>query len=261
MSAFSFKRLCVTLLATAAILYLIACALLYFNQRSFIYRPVTSPQNLSSAFTTIESEGEKLRILTRKTNTTKALIYFGGNADDVSTYLPSFSEAFPDHNLFLVNYRGYGGSTGEPSEAALFADALAVYDNVSANYPKVSVIGRSLGSGVAVYLASVRQIESLILVTPYDSIENVGKKHLPIFPIGLLLKDKYDSASRVKDVSANTLIILSETDKTIPRGNSESLISQFPTEQFRLETLPETSHNSVVFSKEYLPLVRSFLND
>lgn len=259
MSKFSFKRLGITLFTTVAILYFAACVLLYLNQRSFIYHPVSSSRQSNLASLTVESDGEKLKILTRKANSTKALIYFGGNADDVSTYLTSFTEAFPEHNLFLANYRGYGGSSGEPSEAALFADAVAVYDKVRGDYSEISVIGRSLGSGVAVYLASVRDVDRLVLVTPYDSIKNVGKKHLPIFPIGLLLKDKFDSASRVKDVSARTLIILAETDRTIPRGNSEALISQFPKEQVRVETLPETTHNSVVMSKEYLPLVHSFL--
>lgn len=261
MSKFSFKRLGITLFATVAILYLAVCVILYLNQRSFIYHPVSSSRQMNLISLTVESDGEKLKILTRKANSTRALIYFGGNADDVSTYLGTFTEAFPDHNLFLVNYRGYGGSTGEPSEAALFADAVAVYDTIRTSYPEISVIGRSLGSGVAVYLASARNVEKLVLVTPYDSIENVGKKHLPVFPIGLLLKDKFDSASRVKDVSARTLIILAETDRTIPRENSESLISQFPKEQIRVETLPETSHNSVVMSKEYLPLVHSFLSE
>jgi len=161
--------------------------------------------------------------------------------------------------LFLVNYRGYGGSTGTPSEDGLFADAVAVYDYVRARYPRVSVVGRSLGTGVAIYLSSVRNVEKLVLITPYDSIENVAKKHFPIFPISFLLKDKFNSASRVKDVKAKTLVLIAEDDKTIPRENSEALVQRFSPDQIVVKTLPGTTHSSITFGNEYALLISQFL--
>lgn len=253
------KRIAIIILTLLAGGYLVFCGLLFFYQRSFIYHPVKSSVIADSTLISITSEGETIRVLTRETAGPTALIYFGGNGDDVSAYLGSFADSISEPNLFLVNYRGYGGSTGSASEAALFADALAVYDHVRTKYSNISVVGRSLGSGVAVYLASVRKVEKLVLITPYDSIENVAKKHFPIFPIGLLLTDKYDSASRIKDVTAQTLIILAETDKTIPLENSQLLIAQFTEKQATVYTLSGTTHGSVVFSKEYLPLIRNFL--
>lgn len=252
------KRIAIIILTLTASGYLVFCGLLFFYQRSFIYHPVKNSVIADSAFISITSEGETIRVLTRATDSPKALIFFGGNADDVSAYLGSFADSISEPNLFLVNYRGYGGSTGTPSEATLFADAVAIYDHVSANYQNISVVGRSLGSGVAVYLASVRNVKNLVLVTPYDSIENVAKQQFPIFPVGLLLQDKYDAASRVKDVSAKTLIILAESDTTIPLENSRSLIAHFPEKQVVVHTLPGTTHNSVVYAKEYLPLIRQF---
>lgn len=253
------KGIAIIIVTLFAGVYLVFCGLLFFYQRSFIYHPVKSSIIANSSFISINSEGETIRILTRETASPKALIYFGGNADDVSAYLGSFADSISEPNLFLVNYRGYGGSTGTPSEAALFADALAVYDHVKSKYSNISVVGRSLGSGVAVYLASARNVEKLVLITPYDSIENVAKTHFPIFPIGLLLKDKYDSASRIRDVTAETLIILAESDLTIPKENSESLISRFPERQVVVHTLSGTTHGSVGFSKEYLPIIQNFL--
>ena len=254
------KRIFVIIISLLSIGYLALCALLFVYQRSLIYHPVKDSLFSDSTFVLIDSESEKIRVLTRKTNSPKALIYFGGNADDVSVNLGSFAESISEPNLFLVNYRGYGGSTGSPSESALYADALAVFDHVRSQYSSVSVVGRSLGSGVAVYLASVRDVERLVLITPYDSIENVAKQHFPIFPIGLLLKDRFDSASRVKDISAKTLIILAESDQTIPAKNSQSLIAQFPEQQLIVRTLPRTTHNSVVYSNEYIPLMQDFLS-
>lgn len=207
----------------------------------------------------IESEGETLRVLTRPGDSTEALIVFGGNADDVSNYLGSFAAAVPKQNLYLVNYRGYSGSTGTPSEAALFADAVVVYDHIHAKFPKVSVVGRSLGSGVAIYLASVRKVDKLILITPYDSIENVAKIHFPFFPIGCLLKDKFDSVSRVKEVSAKTLILIAEHDRIIPRENTNVLVRRFSSEQVVVKTLAGTTHDSITSEPEYLKLVTEFL--
>lgn len=136
---------------------------------------------------------------------------------------------------------------------------VAVYDHVHAKFPNVTVIGRSLGSGVAVYLASVRKVDKLILITPYDSIENVAKKHFPIFPIGLLLKDKFDSASRVKDLTAKTLILIAENDKTIPRENTDLLVQQFPSDKVVVKTLAGTNHDSITSGAEYLKLISDFL--
>lgn len=254
------KRTFVTLAIMMPILYLSACALLFVAQRSFIYFPTSASRHENAPTVLIESEGETLRILTRPADSTEALIVFGGNGDDVFNYLGSFAAAVPKHNLFLVNYRGYGGSTGTPSETALFTDAVSVYDHVRAKFPNVSVVGRSLGSGVAVYLSSVRQVDKLILITPYDSIENVAKKHFPIFPISLLLKDKFDSASRVKEVTAKTLILIAENDRTIPRENTDALVQRFPLEQVVVKTLAETTHASITSGTEYLKSVSEFLN-
>ena len=254
----SVKRVFVISVIVLSILYISTCAVLFLTQRSLLYFP-TSASIDAAPTVLIESDGETLRVLTRPADSPNAVIFFGGNADDVSNYLGSFAASVPEQNLFLVNYRGYSGSTGTPSEAALFTDAVAVYDHVHAKFPHVTVIGRSLGSGVAVYLASVRKVDKLILITPYDSIENVAKKHFPIFPIGLLLKDKFDSASRVKDLTAKTLILIAENDKTIPRENADLLVQQFPSDKVVVKTLAGTNHDSITSGAEYLKLISDFL--
>lgn len=260
MRSISKIRVVVILVVTILSLYLAACAFLFLTQRSLLYFPTSLAKADDTPAILIESEGETLRVLTRSANSADAIILFGGNADDVSGYLGSFAAAVPKQNLFLVNYRGYSGSSGTPSEAALFSDAVAVYDHVRAKFPNVSVVGRSLGSGVAVYLASVRKVDKLILITPYDSIENVAKKTFPIFPIGLLLKDKFDSASRVKEVRAKTLVLIAENDRTIPRGNTDALVQRFPPEQVIVKTLAGTSHDSIASGIECLKLIAEFLD-
>lgn len=256
MRSISIKRIALMLAVAIPIVYLSACLLLFIKQRSFLYFPTANSGR--DAAILIESEGETLRVLTRPAESTDAIILFGGNADDVSGYLGSFAESVPNQNLFLVNYRGYGGSTGAPSEAALFADAVAVYDHVRTKFSNISVVGRSLGSGVAVHLASVREVKKLVLITPYDSIESVAKGHFPIFPIGLLLQDKFDSASKVENVSAETLVLIAENDHTIPRRNSEALVKRFPLNQITAKTVRETTHSSIVYADEFHRLIRQF---
>jgi pimeloyl-ACP methyl ester carboxylesterase len=255
----SIKRILIMLAVALSILYVSACILLFAKQRSFLYFPTALSEPRGATVVFVESEGERLRILNRPADSTNAIILFGGNAEDVTDYLDSFAAAVPKENLFLVNYRGYGGSTGTPSEAGLLVDAVAVYDHVHASFPNVSVVGRSLGTGVAIYLASVRRVDKLILITPYDSIGNVAKKHFPIFPVDLLLEDKFDSSSRVKDVTAKTLVLIAENDRTIPRENTDALVRLFPAGQIVVKTLPGTTHTSITLGNEYAELISQFL--
>ena len=253
------RRLTVIVLSTLSLCYLAACAILYFAQGSLLYHPTNEAAVPESAKISLEIDGETLRILVRPADGPKALIYFGGNADDVSFNLYGFADSIPQTNLYLVNYRGYGGSTGSPSEQALYSDALAVYDFARTRHASISVLGRSLGSGVATYLAANREIEKLVLVTPFDSIVSVAKHQFPIFPVSLLLIDKFDSASRVKEVRASTLVLIAQNDSVIPRRNSESLIAHFPSNQIVVREIPGTSHDSIGVSSEARNAIASFL--
>ena len=112
------------------------------------------------------------------------LLYFGGNAQEVSGWMRMRHQA-PDWAWAALNYRGYGASTGKPSQQALVADAVAEFDALSAD-PRIDprrivVVGRSLGSGVAVQLAAQRPLKALVLATPFDSLTSVASERYPIF--------------------------------------------------------------------------------
>lgn len=248
-----------TILVLVAAGYLVVCGLLFFYQRSFLYFPTPEVKMPGSMSFSLTNEGETIKIWTRTVESSDAVIYFGGNAEDVSNSFLRFSALLPNQNLYFVNYRGYGGSTGTPSEAVFFSDALAIYDSIHAKHQNVSVIGRSLGSGVAVYLVAKRKVDKLILVTPYDSIENVAKKSFPIFPVSLILQDKFDSASRAPSIEAKTLLIVAEIDEVIPRANSDALAARFPEDRVVERVIQGTNHNSIGMSQEYLDLVVGFL--
>jgi len=170
-----------------------------------------------------------------------ALLYFGGNAEDVSYSLPSLSTAFPDHAVYLLHYRGYGGSSGKPSEAALFADALALFDRVSTDHQNIAVVGRSLGSGVAVHLASLRPVARLVLVTPYDSLQELAARQFPYLPVRWLLLDKFESWRYAEHITVPTLVIAAEHDEVIPRMSTEALYKRFRTGVASFKTVIGTS--------------------
>lgn len=248
-----------SLVAIISLAYVGLCALLFASQRSMMYFPTAETAHSGAVRMSVDSSGESLKLWHIPGGGTRAIIYFGGNAEDVGGNITGFSAVFSDYSIYLVNYRGYGGSSGRPTESALFTDALAVFDEISPRHSEISVIGRSLGSGVAVFLASVRDVERLVLVSPFDSAVNVAKKFYPVFPVSLLLRDKYDSISRVDDVEARTLILIAEHDEVIPRERSTALADAFPAEQVSVKVIDGVTHNTLDYSPEYLRALGEYL--
>ncbi len=243
------------LLTIIVLAYLGICAALFIFQRSLIYFPQPRTWGSGATILTLPITDESILVSTLPREGPKALIYFGGNAEDVSLNRPGLTEAFPEHAIYLMHYRGYGGSTGKPSEEAILADALVLLDEARTRHDSITIIGCSLGSGVAVYVASLRPADRLVLVTPYDSLADIAAAHFPFFPVRLLLKDKYESWRHARAVSAPTLIITAEHDTLIPRASSEKLLSRFESGVAELAVIRGSDHNSVSMSPEYLRLL------
>lgn len=246
----------ITFIIVLGSVYLGVCVLLFLLQRSLIYFPQPRTTDSGATTLTLPVEGAEVLVTVRANDGPGALLYFGGNADDVSSSLPDLIAAFPDHALYLLHYRGYGGSSGTPTEAALFSDAIALFDRVRVEHEHVVAVGRSLGSGVAVHLASARPVARLVLVTPYGSLQDIAARQFPVFPVRWLLRDKYESWKHAQNVSAPTLLIAAEHDEIIPRASTESLYRSFRPGVASLEIVPATSHNTISGSPEYWTLMR-----
>jgi len=184
------------------------------------------------------------------------LIYFGGNADDATQFLLHVKE-LQGYDVLAFNYRGYGGSTGTPSEQALFEDALKIYDTY-AKGRKVVLIGRSLGSGVATYLASQRVVDGLVLVTPYDSILSIAKLKYPFFPIELLLQNKFESVNYIPLVKAKIAVIEVEHDTIIPHYHLEKLLEAMPSRPLHV-ILTNTTHGNVLDNPTFTRTLQKIL--
>ena len=249
-------RAMVTLIAVVALVYLGLCGALFLFQRSLIYFPQPRSPVGNATTLALAVAGARVLVTARERTGPDALLYFGGNAEDVSFNLPELSTAFPDYAIYLLHYRGYGGSSGKPSEAALFADASSLFDKVRSDHGNIVVVGRSLGSGVAVHLASVRPVARLVLVTPYDSLQNLAAQQFPYFPVRWLLLDKFDSGRYARQVTAPTLVVAAEHDEVIPRARSEALYRSFRPGVASFKVVPGTGHNTISESPEYMPLLK-----
>ncbi len=248
-------------MAILVTVYVGVCVGMFVFQRSLIYHP--QPREVIAAQSTmpLPVQGADLVVTVRAHAGPKAILYFGGNGEDVSSNLESFSKAFPDHALFLLHYRGYGGSTGSPSEKANNSDAAALFDVVYGQHSEVSVIGRSLGTGIAVRLASEKPVSRLVLVTPYNSLEEIAAGQYPYLPVRWLLLDRYESWKYAPGISVPTTILVAEDDEVIPRSSTEKLFTRFRGGVASMLIIEGVGHNDIGTRDEYLKTIQAALLD
>lgn len=241
-------------------IYLSATGLLYLFQRDFLYFPTEQYEHPYERMS-VSSQDEAIDVIVLNKGNSKALVYFGGNGEAVVNNANEFAATFAETSVYLVNYRGYGASTGTPTEAGIYADALAIYDHIKINHSHVAVMGRSLGSGVATYLAANRSVDRIALITPYDSVLNVAKTQFPIFPVKRLLKDHYNSLSRAASIKSMVLVIAAEHDQIIPMHHTQRLINGFGDGQVSLTIIKKSTHNNLSNSPEYYQTLAGFLTE
>jgi uncharacterized protein len=239
--------------------YLGVCGLLYAEQGRLLYPGAADSNPAGFESLHVQSGSADLKVWVLHASAEPALLYFGGNGEDLGADLHEFDQAFPDRAVYFMNYRGYGGSTGKPSESALVADAQATFDLIRRTHPKVAVMGRSLGTGVAVALAATREVEKVILVTPYDSVVNVAAERYRWAPVRWLIKDDYDSVKRMAAVRAPVLVVIAEHDESIPRAHSDRLVAAIPEALRHSVVIRNASHNELGDYQEYLAMVEHFL--
>ncbi len=252
-------RSMVSFVAVLSIAYVLMCFLLFLFQRQMIYLPTSEVSVPDAAYTVLDTGEVRIKVWTLNPGKEKALIYFGGNAENVAYNIGDFRTLFADRTVYLVNYRGYGGSSGSPHEEGLYSDALFAYDHFIKQHSAFATMGRSIGGAVATYLASKRDVDKLILVTPFDSAVNVGKKLYRFFPMDLIVKERLDSAGRAAKITTDTLIIVAANDRIIPYENTQNLIRSFKKTEVESVTLSNVGHNTVHHHPDYKKIIASFM--
>lgn len=223
-----------------------ACAWVYARQRDMMYFPQFTQVPAQQTDFAIDRGGVKLRGWLVNPGKPRAIVYFGGNGERIEERRADFSRWFPGHSVYLMAYRGYGASEGQPSEQALLTDALAIFDQAQSRHPEqpVAVIGRSLGSGVASYVASQRPVKKLVLVTPFDTMAEVAQSYMPWLPVRWLVKDRYESVRYLRGYHARSLVIRAGRDQEIPAASTDRLIATLPMAP-RVVMFAKAGHNDV----------------
>ncbi len=238
--------------------YLCITGYLFIIQRSLIYfPPPPAPHNYASLSLNVQEA--TLQTLVLNPNQRHAILYFGGNAEAVEQSAPFFTQHFPEHTIYLAQYRGYGHSTGYPTETYLYADALVIFDQIAPHHQNITLIGRSLGSAVATYLAAQRTPSQLVLITPFDSLTSVAQSYFPLFPTSLLLLDQYNAYTYAPNIHIPTLLILAEQDQTIPTSHSLTLAKAFPPLQVQITSIPNRHHNNLSNHPQYTQQLTAFI--
>ncbi|MEA3433584.1 MAG: alpha/beta hydrolase [Campylobacterota bacterium] len=252
------KNFLIAFIKLLLLVYITFGMVLFINQRDLLYAPTDKINHLFNE-SIFHNDKESINVIVVNAKKEKAILYFGGNGDTVARSAFAFDRFFPDHTVYLVNYRGYGGSSGEPSEKGIYSDALTIFDQIRSKHSDISVLGRSLGSGVATYLASKREFEKLVLITPYDSALSMAQEKFPLYPMSILLKDKYDSVARAKDIETKTLVLIAEKDSVITMKHSQNLIDAFSSSKVEVKIIENAGHNTILRDDRYYHLLYNFM--
>lgn len=245
----------------------------YVLSRKLLYFPVkTTPEQLAQITARIP-EAEAIQIAVGKNTVLHGwlvkkdlvhlptVFYFGGNAEEVSVNLRDFSVRL-NANVVLVNYRGYGRSSGSPTEDRLKSDALAIYDEMAdrldLDSADCAAWGRSLGSSMAAWLALERGLDKLILTCPFDSIQAVAGAYYPSWLVNLVLEDRHRTIDFAHRIICPALILVALDDEVIPYRHTHRLYERLAGPK-KLVPVHGAGHNTISGFETYFNAVNAFL--
>lgn len=243
------------LVITVVMFYALAVCVMYVAQRRFIYfpdpvrtKPAAAGLPTVSEETIATPDGEKLVAWyapAKPGNPT--LLYFHGNGGALELRNVRIRKYLArGRGIFIMAYRGYSGSTGAPSERANVADAKLAYEVLRKKgiWPEdIILYGESLGTGVAVQVASEKAVGGVILDSPFTSVAERAQQLFPWLPVGLLLKDRYDSIRYIGAVHEPLLIVHGEADAVVPVEMGRRLF-EAANEPKHIDTLPGAGHEN-----------------
>jgi dipeptidyl aminopeptidase/acylaminoacyl peptidase len=256
-----------------SVLWLGVTAAIAASQRRLVFNP-TNKREVANP----RSSGHRTRpIVLRATDGTKlsgwlmtpqlpgphpAVVYFGGRSEEVSWVVRDAGTLFPGMAVLAVNYRGYGASQGDPAENHMVEDGRLLFDWLAERHhvdpSKVAVVGRSLGSGVAVQVALERPVHSLVLITPYDSILAIAKRKFRAVPVEYVLRHRFESVKYAPSLKAPTYVLRAAMDDVVPHSHTDELVSKLA----RLhsdETVPDSDHMNIPYLESTQARIAEFL--
>src|SRR5687767_12066323 len=220
-------------------LYVVACLYMYFMQRVFLYH--ADPRDVAESVTSVPfavnldlpaADGEILQSwwVPPRDDSQVIYLYLQGNAETLLSRDKRFGVlTLEGAGLLAVSWRGYGGSSGVPSEPGLRLDAVAAYEWLQDQYAtkRIIVFGESLGTGIAVWLSSEHPTGGLVLDSPYTSVLDVARLRYPWLPVAWLARDRFESLSLAEKIIVPAFVFHCIEDPLIPFAMAEQLLDAF----------------------------------
>ena len=207
-------------------LYIFVIIFLFFYQRKLLYHPsennyldeTSLNHNIEKKF--IQSENKLVSWYFEKNSDYKTILFFHGNAGKLDNRVYKLNELSKlEINYLIIAYRGFSGNEGKPTEGGLYEDAKSAkiwLNNNGVKDKDIILYGESLGTAVAVDLASKNTFAGIILESPFTSMTRLAQKYYPIFPVKIILKDKFDSINKIQKINSPLLVMHGEEDTIVP---------------------------------------------
>ena len=258
-----------TLFFSIILIYLIIVAYMYLNQRKLLYLPSENNYlddqidfNFREVFIDVEKNLKlKAWLIENDFKNKKTLVFFHGNAGNLSNRTYKLNQLSKlDLNIIILAWRGFSGNEGEPSEQNLYNDAKKTIDWLNSRGVKnknIILYGESLGTGIAVELSQTNQFGGIILESPFTSMTNAAKNIYPWLPVKYLLKDKYDSEKKIKNLQIPILIMHGKKDNIVPFKMGKKLYDLANNPKFFYFT--ENDDHMMTFDEQLVGTIKNFL--
>ena len=217
-----------TAITTIILCYLLILVFVFFYQRNLLYHPFEnnySNDQINFSYEEVlipTSHGNNLKGWFHKKdlNNKKTLVFFHGNAGDLRNriYKLNLIKDF-DINFLIVAYRGFSGNKGKPTEKGLYEDARNILNWLAkqmVNEDQIIIYGESLGTGVSIEVAQNKKFAGIILESPFTSMVDAGKFYYPYLPVSLLLRDRYETLKKLKNINSPILVMHGKKDNIVP---------------------------------------------
>ena len=249
------------------ITYLIVVMFIFFYQRKLLYHPSENnyldETNLNHKIEKIyiQSDTELVSWYYNNNKSYKTILFFHGNAGKLDNRVYKLNElAKLNINYLIVAYRGFSGNQGKPSEDGIYKDSNAAkkwLNENGINDKNIILYGESLGTAVAVDLASKNNFAGIILESPFTSMIKLAKKYYPYLPVTILLKDKYESENKLKKINAPILIMHGKKDTIVPFEMGEEMFNKSNNPKFKY--FNEVDDHMMDYNKELISSIKDFI--